>query len=672
MLNMMLKLLCLCVLSHCLIELVVCQLNEYGRKYDTDSSERYDADGDLSIPENAQGRPEDVIFTRNESEADRRRKNAPAKYEDERSLCYCNYEPEFCGGFTNHTCMKHTEAACFHFTEEVYNEDKDRVETAHLFGCAPLTRGSGGSYFTCKAHLVAHATPKSIACCYEGAYCNYNLTVPPYINVSPDGFIVHREVSSRLIALLIAIVGLIWIAIVVLILICWKHNPFVGWLKRIPLAQRLKPALNISTLQSADKSDFEKSPMLMDMSSGSGSGLASLNQRTVAQDLEIISVIGKGRYGEVKKALYKGDRYVAVKTFYTTEEDSWKNEKEIYQTQMLNHENILQFVAADIGSEDSITRMLLITDFHKFGSLYEYLQRGETLSVSEALSLAHSAVCGLEHLHSALRGTGTPQKPAIAHRDIKSKNIIVKREGVCCVADFGLALSEDMLKTRTNINIQVGTKRYMAPEVLDKSLNVRNFYHFKMADIYSFSLVVWEILRRIQENTQSVRVSESDSGIGSSASGSGSGCGVGARYVSPRSEHGLRRNASSGVSEGSRHIDDSISVKARPAVQPFEGMVDSDPSFEQMRRLVCVHKQRPLLEESWMKDPYLKDICDLMTECWSDNINCRHTALRMKRKIMEVLTEHNKMARSPTSLMVRSDTAPTVVTVETDLPARSH
>uniref|UniRef100_A0A914RFA6 receptor protein serine/threonine kinase n=1 Tax=Parascaris equorum TaxID=6256 RepID=A0A914RFA6_PAREQ len=126
-----------------------------------------------------------------------------------------------------------------------------------------------------------------------------------------------------------------------------------------------------------------------------------------------------------------------------------------------------------------------------------------------------SAVCGLEHLHSALRGTGTPQKPAI---------------GVCCVADFGLALRfEDMLKTRTNINIQVGTKRYMAPEVLEKSLNVRNFYHFKMADIYSFSLV---------ENTQSVRVSESDSGIGSSASASGSGCGVGARYVSPRHEHG--------------------------------------------------------------------------------------------------------------------------------------
>lgn len=48
-------------------------------------------------------------------------------------------------------------------------------------------------------------------------------------------------------------------------------------------------------------------------SSGSGSGFASLNQRTVAQDLQFLSVVGKGRYGEVKKACYRGDRIVAVK-----------------------------------------------------------------------------------------------------------------------------------------------------------------------------------------------------------------------------------------------------------------------------------------------------------------------------------------------------------------------
>lgn len=62
------------------------------------------------------------------------------------------------------------------------------------------------------------------------------------------------------------------------------------------------------------------------------------------------------------------------------------------------------------------------------------------LSVFSQHWIIFSAICGLEHLHSALRGTGTPQKPAIAHRDVKSKNIIVKRPGVCCIADLGLAL----------------------------------------------------------------------------------------------------------------------------------------------------------------------------------------------------------------------------------------
>ena len=31
-------------------------------------------------------------------------------------------------------------------------------------------------------------------------------------------------------------------------------------------------------------------------------------------------------------------------------------------------------------------------------------------------------------------------KPAIAHRDIKSKNVLVKKNGTCCIADLGLAV----------------------------------------------------------------------------------------------------------------------------------------------------------------------------------------------------------------------------------------
>ena len=38
--------------------------------------------------------------------------------------------------------------------------------------------------------------------------------------------------------------------------------------------------------------------------------------------------------------------------------------------------------------------------------------------------------------------------------------------------------------------------RYMAPEVLDDTLNILHFDSFKRADIYSFGLVLWEIARR--------------------------------------------------------------------------------------------------------------------------------------------------------------------------------
>uniref|UniRef100_A0A1I8EXC3 receptor protein serine/threonine kinase n=1 Tax=Wuchereria bancrofti TaxID=6293 RepID=A0A1I8EXC3_WUCBA len=571
-------------------------LQEYGRKQDHDSAERYDADGDLSVPIDAQGRPHQFNSSRIESEADRKRKNAPARYEDERSLCYCNYAPEFCGGFTNFTCIKHLEASCFHFTEEIYDKTLKRIETMHLFGCAPLTRGSGGSYFTCKAHLVAHARPKSIACCQEGNYCNRNLSVPAYVNVSPEGVIVDHYVSYVTVTVVLYAV-LFSLFVGIALLLFWRWDI---------IAEKLKPSLQKSTLQMIDTGEIEKSPMLYD-------------------------------------------------TFYTTEEDSWKNEKEIYQTQMLNHENILQFVAADIGSEDSITRMLLITDFHAYGSLFEYLQRGETLSVSEALHLAYSAVCGLEHLHSALHGTGTPQKPAIAHRDVKSKNIIVKRPYVCCIADFGLALTEDMVKTRTDINIQVGTKRYMAPEVLDKSLNVKNFHHFKMADIYSFALVIWEILRRIQEDNCLSRASESDSGIGSSGSGSGTAKLLPGFIANPDIFTYVSNVSSSVMVDHQSISDNSMSLKARPPMQPFDGMVDPDPSFEQMRRLVCFEGKRPLLEDAWMRDPCLKEICELIEECWSASIDCRHTALRVKRKIKDTVLKHNGLGGAQTSGSSKQD-----------------
>lgn len=53
-------------------------------------------------------------------------------------------------------------------------------------------------------------------------------------------------------------------------------------------------------------------------------------------------------------------------------------------------------------------------------------------------------------------------KPAIAHRDIKSKNILVKKCETCAIADLGLAVKHDSVLNTIDIpqNPKVGTKRY--------------------------------------------------------------------------------------------------------------------------------------------------------------------------------------------------------------------
>ena len=90
---------------------------------------------------------------------------------------------------------------------------------------------------------------------------------------------------------------------------------------------------------------------LIEQSSGSGSGLPLLVQRTIAKQIHMVNSVGKGRYGEVWLARWRGER-VAVKVFFTTEEASWFRETEIYQTVLMRHDNILGFIAADIKGEN--------------------------------------------------------------------------------------------------------------------------------------------------------------------------------------------------------------------------------------------------------------------------------------------------------------------------------
>ncbi|CAH2015847.1 unnamed protein product [Acanthoscelides obtectus] len=120
--------------------------------------------------------------------------------------------------------------------------------------------------------------------------------------------------------------------------------------------------------------------------SGSGSGLPLLVQRSIARQIQLVEIIGQGRFGEVWRGRWRGEN-VAVKIFSSREERSWFREAEIYQTVMLRHDNILGFIAADNKDNGTWTQLWLITDYHEYGSLFDFLGRN-TLDTNGMIHMA--------------------------------------------------------------------------------------------------------------------------------------------------------------------------------------------------------------------------------------------------------------------------------------------
>lgn len=77
----------------------------------------------------------------------------------------------------------------------------------------------------------------------------------------------------------------------------------------------------------------------------------------------------------------------------------------------------------------------------------------------------------MEYLHSL--------KPSIVHRDLKSLNVLRSYDGYYKICDFGLV---------KNKNANAGTPAYMAPELL------RNKPYNKSVDVFSFAVLVWEVM----------------------------------------------------------------------------------------------------------------------------------------------------------------------------------
>ncbi|KAJ6372905.1 hypothetical protein OIU76_027275 [Salix suchowensis] len=194
------------------------------------------------------------------------------------------------------------------------------------------------------------------------------------------------------------------------------------------------------------------------------------------EDLEIGERIGIGSYGEVYHGDWNGTE-VAVKKFLDQGFSGdalvqFRCEAEIMLR--LRHPNVVLFMGA-------VTRpphLSILTEFLPRGSLYRLLHRPNSqIDEKRRMQMALDVAKGMNYLHTS--------HPTIVHRDLKSPNLLVNKNWLVKVCDFGLS----RIKHHTFLSSKstAGTPEWMAPEVL------RNEPANEKCDIYSFGVILWEL-----------------------------------------------------------------------------------------------------------------------------------------------------------------------------------
>jgi serine/threonine-protein kinase len=199
--------------------------------------------------------------------------------------------------------------------------------------------------------------------------------------------------------------------------------------------------------------------------------------RTVSH-FKILESLGKGAMGHVFKAQdTKLDRFVALKFMpihpETDEALTRRFIQEAKAASNLGHPNIC--AVHEIGETDE-GHLFIAMSYCEGENLKKRTDRGP-LPLKEAVEICIQVGEGLDYAHSQ----------GIVHRDIKPSNLILARDGLVKIVDFGLAkLTAD--PTITSPGMMVGTLAYMSPE------QARGEAIDRASDIWALGVLLYQLI----------------------------------------------------------------------------------------------------------------------------------------------------------------------------------
>lgn len=195
---------------------------------------------------------------------------------------------------------------------------------------------------------------------------------------------------------------------------------------------------------------------------------------------KIIGKLGKGGMGDIYKAVQEPlNRVVALKVLppqlSRDEEFAKRFEIEAKAISLMEHQNIVSIY--EYGEEDGYRFFAM--QFVDGMDLGCYINENRVVAVPEIIDFSKQICRGLRYAHNR----------NIIHRDIKPQNILLDKNKVVHISDFGIAKMFSSIDI-TMTGSAVGTPEYMSPEQAQgKKLDAQT-------DIYSLGILMYEMLTR--------------------------------------------------------------------------------------------------------------------------------------------------------------------------------
>jgi len=192
----------------------------------------------------------------------------------------------------------------------------------------------------------------------------------------------------------------------------------------------------------------------------------------------VLELIGRGAMGVVYKALDVNlDRLVAIKLMSAearSDPDFVERFRQEARSQgALNHPNVALLFDYFVHEGAPVAVM----EFIDGESLEQFIRRRGAIPPREAIPI----------FKQALRGVSAAHRAGIIHRDLKPANLMVTKDDIVKVMDFGIAKRQGVTGA-TKASTSIGSPFYMAPEqILGRPVDCRT-------DVYALGITLYELL----------------------------------------------------------------------------------------------------------------------------------------------------------------------------------